>query len=186
MGDGTFKIGTTTFWAGDVKRYQPVIDNGKTKYHVTLNDGTSFFLDANAGGRIMFGRNIENGQGAVRMEGVNGMHIFQQGANFDLSACDNYKLELKDGKAARVSIHNQIGSSKTGSILSNDPDDVITHDNDVYTIWEHNPKIGKVYCFNDNESTKEIGIKNLYISSDKEFEKLLKEGKINPDDFVTN
>ena len=186
MGDGTFKIGTTTFWVGDVKHHQPLSDNGKiTKYHVTLNDGTSLFLDANAGGQIMFGKNTENGQGAVRMEGVNGMHIFQQGANFDLSSCDNYTLELEDGKAARVNIHNQIGSKKTGKILSKDSNDVITQDNDVYAIWEHNPKIGKVHCFDNNKNSKEIGIESLYISDDQ-FKQMFKEKKIDPNNFVTN
>lgn len=44
MSDGTFKIGTTTFFKGDVKHYQPIIDNGKTKWHITLNDNTSLFF----------------------------------------------------------------------------------------------------------------------------------------------
>lgn len=44
MGDETFKIGTTTFFKGDVKHYQPISDNGKTKWHITLNDNTSFFF----------------------------------------------------------------------------------------------------------------------------------------------
>ena len=185
MGNETLKIGTTTFYASDVKHYQPLSDGYKTKFHVTLKDGTSLFLDDNAGGQIVFGRNTENGHGAVRMEGVNGMHIFQQGANFDLSACNNYTLELEDGKAANVNIHNQIGSQKTGKILSKDSNDTIKRDNDVYTIWEHNPKIGKVQSFDNNNNSKDIGLESLYISEDK-FEKMLKEGKIDPNNFVTN
>ena len=185
MDDGTFKIGTTTFFRGDVKHYQPIIDNGKTKWHITLNDNTSLFLDDKAGGQIMFGRNTETGQRAVQFSGVNGMNVFQQGANFDLSACDNYTLELKDGNAAKVNIHNQIGSKKDGKILSQDANDIISKDNDVYGIWEHDTQLSKIRSFNSETSSKEIGIESLYMS-EEDFDKLVSEGKIDPNNFVTN
>lgn len=145
-----------------------------------------FFLEDKAGGQIMFGRNTETEHSAVQFSGVNGINIFQQGANFDLSACDNYTLELKDGKTARVSIHNQIGSKKEGKILSQDANDIVTRDNDIYGIWEHNPKIGQIVCLgDDNSKSKEISVLSM-IKSDEEFIKMFEEGEIDPNNFVSN
>ena len=171
MSNELIKIGTTTFYKNDLKSCQPLMDDNGKKWHVVLKDGTSLFVNEESGGEIHFGQNL-NGKKALRFSGVKGMSVFTQGSPFDVSGCDGYNINIKDGKVGSVNVHQQIGSAKSGQIIK-DQNDSVSHDNDVYELWEHaeyNPK-------------NEI---DLLPDADKEFMEKFMKGEISSKDTRAN